>query len=289
MTDDSIVLNDPRFARPGTGGGIGGVIRQRYLLSLLLKRGVTTRYFGSALGWVWSYVRPTAQFFMYYAVIGLLFGRHKDMENFGVYLFSGIIVANLFNEVLRTTTSSVTNNKALVQKISLPREIFPIAAVGNSFVYFLPQLAVLFVVSLVFGWRFDLAHSFMFIVGLVIVILFTLGLGLFFGAVNVIYRDAKNVVDILLMFSTWTSPILYTFEMVQHNVPAWLFHIYMSNPVTVAVEMMHASFWGGTTSRATQPEFLWWYALVAFVLSVCTLVIGQLVFRKLEGDFAQNL
>jgi len=289
VTDDSIVLSDPRFERPGMGGGIRGVIKQRYLLSLLLKRGVTTRYFGSALGWIWSYVRPTAQFFMYYVVIGLLFGRTRGMENFGVYLFSGIIVANLFSEVLRTTTSSVINNRALVQKIYLPREIFPIAAVGNSFVHFLPQLAVLFVVSLLFGWRFDFAHSFMFIIGLVIVILFTLGLGLFFGAMNVIYRDTKNVVDILLMFATWASPILYTYDMVERHAPPWLFHLFMSNPVTVAVEMMHESFWVVTTPKSSTPEFLWWYALVAFVISVCTLVVGQLVFRKLEGDFAQNL
>lgn len=289
MIDDRLVLSDPRFARPGTGGGISGVIKQHYLLSLLLKRGVTTRYFGSALGWIWSYVRPTAQFFMYYVVIGLLFGRTRGMENFGVYLFAGIVVANLFSEILRTTTGSVLSNRALVQKIYLPREIFPIAAVGNSLVHFLPQLAVLFVVSLFFGWHFDIAKSFVFIVGLLIMILFTLGLGLLFASLNVIYRDTKNVVDILLMFSTWASPILYTFEMVQDHAPPWLFHFYMSNPVTVAVEMSHVSFWDVTTATATQPEHLWWYALVAFVISCIVLVVGQSVFRKLEGDFAQNL
>lgn len=283
------VLTDPRFSRPGSGGGLIGVMKQRYLLRLLLKRGVNTRYYGSALGWIWSYVRPTAQFFMYYFVIGLIFGRTKGMENFAVYLFSGIITVNLFSEILRSTTGAITGNKALVQKIFLPREIFPLAATGNAIVHFLPQLAVLFVVSLVFGWRFDWAMTFVFLLGLAILIIFTVGLGLFFGALNVIYRDSKNVVDIILMFSTWASPVLYTFEMVKNIAPEWLYHFYMVNPVTTAVELMHTSFWAVTTPESARPELLWLNTLIGLGIALFTLVIGQLVFRKLEGDFAQNL
>lgn len=264
-------------------------MKQRYLLRLLLKRGVNTRYYGSALGWIWSYVRPTAQFFMYYFVIGLIFGRTKGMENFAVYLFSGIITVNLFSEILRSTTGAITGNKALVQKIFLPREIFPLAATGNAIVHFLPQLAVLFVVSLVFGWRFDWAMTFVFLLGLAILIIFTVGLGLFFGALNVIYRDSKNVVDIILMFSTWASPVLYTFEMVKNIAPEWLYHFYMVNPVTTAVELMHTSFWAVTTPESARPELLWLNTLIGLGIALFTLVIGQLVFRKLEGDFAQNL
>jgi len=287
------VLTDPRYTQPGKGKGLIGVAQQRYLLSLLLKKGVSTRYYGSALGWVWSYVRPTMQFFMYYLVIGGIFNHGGKIPNFAVYLFSGIITINLFSEIMRNATASIISNKALVQKIYLPREIFPIAATGNAIVHYLPQAAVLIVVCLFFGWSVSWIQILAFVVGILILVIFTLGLGLFFGSLNVIYRDSKNVVDIILMFATWASPVLYTWEMVKHAAPEWIYHIFMVNPVTTAVELMHTAFWSGTAEVIAQsparPPELWTNTVIGAVVAVLTLVIGQLVFRRLEGRFAQNL
>lgn len=292
MTEHS-VLTDPRYVQPGKGKGLIGVAQQRYLLSLLLKKGVSTRYYGSALGWVWSYVRPTMQFFMYYIVIGKILGHGGKIDNFAVYLFSGIITINLFSEIMRNATASIISNKALVQKIYLPREIFPIAATGNAIVHYLPQAAVLIVVCLFFGWSVSWIQILAFVVGILILVIFTLGLGLFFGSLNVIYRDSKNVVDIILMFATWASPVLYTWEMVKHAAPGWLYHLYMVNPVTTAVELMHTAFWGGTAeviaNTPARPPELWMNTAIGAVVAVLTLVIGQFVFRRLEGRFAQNL
>ena len=292
MTQDS-VLSDPRYVQPGKGKGLIGVAQQRYLLSLLLKKGVSTRYYGSALGWVWSYVRPTMQFFMYYLVIGTILGHGKTIPNFAVYLFSGIITINLFSEIMRNATASIISNKALVQKIYLPREIFPIAATGNAIVHYLPQAAVLIVVCFFFGWTVGWIQIVAFVVGILILVIFTLGLGLFFGGLNVIYRDSKNVVDIILMFSTWASPVLYTFEMVKNVAPEWLYHFYMVNPVTTTVELMHTAFWSGTAeviaADPARPPELWMNTAIGAGVAILTLLIGQLVFRRLEGRFAQNL
>lgn len=282
-------LTDPEFDTPGKNRGLIDVFRHRYLLSLLLRKGITTRYYGSALGWAWSYVRPAAQFLMYYLVIGVILKANRGMDFFPVYLFAGIITVNLFSEALRNTTSAITDNSSLVKKIYLPRELFPVSAVGVALVHFLPQVTVLLIVCLVLGWTITWMQVVAFLIGLFIVLIFALGLGLFFGAVNVAYRDARNVVDLILMFATWASPVLYSSEMVRRIAPEWLYHLYMVNPVTTAVELFHNVFWLPLAPNSPRPEHLILNALVGLAIAAITLLIGQITFRKLEGNFAQHL
>lgn len=282
------------FDTPGRGQGILDVFRYHYLLRLLIGRSTSVRYRNSVLGWFWSYVRPTVQFLVYFLVVGQILGLHRAVEAFPLYLFSGIVVVNLFNEAFGAATRSVTENKALVRKIYLPRELFPIAAIVGSFIHFLPQLAVLIVVSLLFGWLPSLMSIGLMLGGLVLVMTFIAGIGLFFSAVNVRFRDAQNFVEVVRLVATWSSPILYTWEMVYtqtRDIP-WLFHIYMCNPITVSVEMFHQAFWGGIVSPESNhgwPPAFGWYALVAVVITVLATVVGQLVFRRFERTFAQDL
>ena len=282
-------LNDPEYSTPGRSSGLFSLFRQRYLLSLLLRKGTATRYYGSALGWVWSYIRPAAQFLMYYLVIGVILGANRGFEYFPIYLFSGIVAVNLFSEVLRNTTSALVDNKSLIKKIFMPRELFPVAAVGVAFVHFLPQAILLLAVSLLFGWTIGWLQVAGFIGGVLLILTFALGLGLFFGSINVVFRDAKNIVDIILMFSTWASPVLYSWAMVAERAPTWLYHIYMSNPMTSAVELFHDAFWLPIEPDSPRPPDLFMHVSISVGIAVFTLVIGQLVFRKLEGSFAQRL
>ncbi|WP_017792238.1 ABC transporter permease [Leucobacter salsicius] len=282
-------LTDPEFQTPGKSKGLWDVFGQRYLLSLLLKKGVATRYYGSVLGWVWSYLRPAAQFLMYYLVIGVLLGADRGMKLFPIYLFCGIITVNLFSEALRTTTTSIVGNASLVKKLYLPRELFPVASVGIAYVHFLPQAIVLLGICLLLGWTFTWMQLFALFLGLLIVLTFALGLGLFFGSINVAYRDAGNFVDLILMFATWASPVLYPASLLQAKVPEWVFQIYMVNPVTATVELFHNVFWLPLAPGSDRPEHLLTNAFIALGIALATLALGQLTFRKLEGNFAQNL
>ncbi|MEJ6489807.1 ABC transporter permease [Leucobacter sp. USCH14] len=286
---DASLLNDPDFRVPGASRGLFDVFRHRYLLTLLLKKGVATRYHGSVLGWVWSYVRPGAQFLMYYLVIGVILQADHGMQFFPVYLFAGIVAVNLFSETLRNTTNAVVDNASLIKKIYLPRELFPVAATGVALVHFLPQAALLLIVALLCGWTIGWLQIIAFIAGTVIIVLFALGLGLFFGAINVAYRDARNFVDLILMFSTWASPVLYVWNLVYDRAPLWLYHVYMSNPITGAVELFHDAFWLPLEPSMPRPDNFLTYVLIGLAVSLVTLVIGQLVFRKMEGSFAQSL
>lgn len=285
-------LTDPEYDTPGRSKGLIDVFRHRYLLSLLLKKGISTRYHGSVLGWVWSYIRPAAQFFMFYLVIGVIFQANRGIPFFPVYLFAGIVSVNLFNEALRNSTSAIVDNKPLVKKIFLPRELFPLAAIGVSLVHFLPQAAVLLVVALLLGWKFTLLGVGAFLLGVLIIVMFALGLGLFFGAINVAYRDSANIVDLILMFATWASPVLYSWQMVYERAPGWLYEIYMLNPMTIGVELLHHAFWYPIAEGlpgSERPDVLLANIGWGFLIALATLVFGQFVFRKLEGSFAQNL
>ncbi|WP_348771185.1 ABC transporter permease [Canibacter zhuwentaonis] len=280
---------DPDYATPGKSYGLLHVLQHRYLLRLIMKKGVATRYYGSALGWAWSYVKPGTQFLMYYIVIGVIMGINRDIDFFPIYLFSGIVAVNFFTETLHNTTSAIVDNRELVRKIFLPRELFPVSACGVALVHFLPQALLLLIVAIFSGWTVSWLQIIYFIVGVFLILCFALGLGLFFGAINAVYRDAKNFVDMILMFATWISPVLYSFAMVRDRAPEWLYQIYMVNPMTASVELFHNTFWLPLAPHSERPTGLLTYALIASAIALCALLIGQLVFKKLEGTFAQRL
>ncbi|MCK2036312.1 ABC transporter permease [Microbacterium sp. SSW1-49] len=286
------------FDTPGTSRGLIDVVRWRYLLNLLVRTGVTTRYRNSVLGWTWSYVRPAAQFLVFWVVLGLFMNLDHGIPNYAVYLFSGIVVINLFSEAFKNATTSIVGNAPLVRKVFLPRQLFAVSAVIVAFVHFLPQVGLLLIVCLLLGWiaNISILSILAIVAGMLIVMLFALGLGLFFGALNVRFRDAENIVELLLLLATWASPVLYAWTQVQDAVvdrlgwPQWVVELYMLNPITQGVELFHYAFWRPVTESAfALPPDLAWNTLWTFLISVGTLLIGQTVFRRLEGRFAQDL
>ena len=283
-------LDDARYRAPGDSRWLLDVFRYPHLLSMLMKKGTSTRYYGSVIGWGWSYVKPAIQFFVYFFMIGIVLGVDRGIENFPLYLFSGIILLNFYNEATKAATNSITASSSLIKKIYLPRELFPVSAVGSAFIHFVPQLILLVIVSWIYGVRMTTWMAPLYVlIALVIMLMFTLGLGLFFGAINVAFRDAKNIIDVLLMFAIWMSPVLYLHERMRDVLPAWIYQLYMVNPVSVSVELFHLSFWAPGVAEPSTPDFLLTNTIAGFGIALGTLLLGQVVFRKLEGDFAQNL
>ncbi|MGW9627101.1 ABC transporter permease [Microbacterium sp. NPDC055521] len=297
------------FDTPGKSRGLIDVVRWRYLLALLVRTGVTTRYRNSVLGWTWSYVRPAAQFLVFWVVLGVFMDLNRGIPNYAVYLFSGIVVINLFSEAFKNATTSIVGNAALVRKVFLPRQLFAVSAVLVAFVHFLPQLALLLLVCVLMGWALHISVlGVLAIFGAVaLVMLFALGTGLMFGALNVRYRDSENIVELLLLLATWASPVLYSWTQVQSalvgglGLPSWLLQVYLLNPITQAVELFHYALWRPATEgfvgavgydglpMMDVPPGLGMNTLWTFAISIAALLVGQAVFRKLEGRFAQDL
>lgn len=277
---------------PGAGGGLGAVLKNRFLLRLLVRKEIHVRYRGSVLGLLWSYLKPLLQFSVYYVALGIFLDLQGTTENYAIYLFSGIVLINFFTEAFGNATRSIVENRDLIKKIYLPRELFPMSAVWVSAVHFFPQLLVLAGACLIVGWRPDVLQLSLALVGFLIVACLAAGLGLLFGAVNVYFRDAENLVDMILMVVTWASPVLYSWILVSDALGPWFF-LYQLNPMTVAVELFHLGFWvptlEDTTGPALMPELLGLWVPIAAVLSLVILFIGQFVFRRLSVNFAQEL
>lgn len=278
------------FVSPGQGAGLLDVFRRRYLLSLLVRKEVRVRYRGSVLGWLWSYVKPITQFTVFFVALGVFLRQNGVVDNYPIYLFSGLVVVNLFGEAFSNGTKSLVDNAPLIKKIYLPRELFPVSSTLVAVVNFVPQIVVLGVVCLIVGWAPTTVQVLGILLAIVIIIVLAMGLSLLFGSVNVSFRDAQNFVELIVLVATWASPVLYQWAMVERVLPPWLSVIYQLNPLTAAVELMHAGFWYPTTAGQTPlPKDLFVYGMLSLSISLVVLVIGQTVFRRLERRFAQDL
>ncbi len=284
------------FVTPGTSRGLLSVFDYHYLLWRLVRKEVLIRYRGSVLGWIWSFAKPGAQFLVYWLAMDFFLHQGSQVEAYPIYLFSGMALTSFFSETFGNATRSLTDNAALIQKIYLPRELFPVSSVIVALINFLPQAVILagvcLVVGVIHGWHLTVLSVLAILVAIVIVGILALGLGLLFGAINVAFRDAQNFVDLILMIAMWASPVLYQASPMYAS-GAWWTVLYRLNPITPAVELMHYGFWGALLDPAKSPipdgVGFTWYTLAAFLTSLIVLLIGQLVFRRLEGRFAQDL
>jgi ABC-2 type transport system permease protein len=276
----------------GRGGGLGEALGRRYLLSLLVRKELRVRYRASVLGLGWSYVKPAVQFGVYFVALGLVL-RQREIGDYAVYLFGGLAVVSTFSEAVGNGTRSVVANADLVRKIYLPRELFPLSSVCVAAVHLAPQLVVLGLGALACGWRPDVVGTGALLASLALTATLALGVGLLLGALNVLFRDLENLVDLLLMVLVWLSPVFYSAQRVSALVGpgSWLERLYQANPLTVAVELMHRATWAhASPGNSTQlPEGLLRDTVVAFAVAIGALVLGQAVFRRLTGRFAQEL
>ena len=119
---------DAPLVAPGDQGGLHNVFRQRYLLKLLVTKELKARYQGSVLGLFWSYVQPAVRFAAYFFVIGYVFDLTRGMTNFAIHVFAGMIIVHYFTETFSSGTRSIMKNKRILQKLALPRELFPVSA-----------------------------------------------------------------------------------------------------------------------------------------------------------------
>ena len=263
------------FTRPGTSHGLFEVVRKQYLLQLLVHKELRVRYRGSILGMLWSYAKPATQFLVF-------------------YLFAGVVAVNYFSEIFGNCTRSLVQNQDLVKKIYLPRQLFPVSSVWVAFVHFVPQVVILIIGSLIFGWRPGINNLLAVLLAFVVLTIFSLGLGLLGGAFNVLYRDAENFVDLILMVATWASPVLYKWSMVYHVLGdwqgGWLWYVYQLNPLTTVVELFHYGFWIPTAGVAESfPDNYSLMVVASALISILLLLIGDKVFRHYDGRFAQEL
>lgn len=276
----------------GLGNAIADLWRYRELFGLLTRRELKARYKDSRLGFLWSLVRPLVMLLVYALVVGEFLGAARSIDNFAIFIFAGLTIYTLFSEILGGGTASIVTNAGLIKKVYLPREIFPLATIGPALFTLAIQVVILIIASLVVG-TLSLGPHLLYALGaIVLMTIFASACALVLSALNVYLRDVQHLVDVLLVLFMWGSPILYSLSMAHDRFTAFgvplLNDIYTNSPLTLSVLGFQEAFWdpGFSTQYVDQ---LWLHMLIAGVVGVILLVVGQRVFSRLQGDFAQEL
>ncbi len=288
-----------KLADPSSGGGLVDVFRHRYLLKLLVRKEVHVRYQGTVLGMAWSYAKPIVRFTVYWVVIGMILGMSRSIPNYAVHIVAGMTMVHFFNEVFNSGTASVVRNKSLVRRIYLPRELFPVASLLVSAVNALPAVVVLAIAAVATGWSPTWETIPALALAFALVGVFGMALGMLFSGFNVYFRDFAKVVDVITVFTPWSVPMIYSFHQIltQTQNHAWALEAYLANPVAIAAMLVQRGFWIPTVEGkegvndqvlALAPH-LYTRGLVLLLISLLLLAFAQWVFKRLEGNFAEQL
>jgi ABC-2 type transport system permease protein len=263
---------------------------RRELLAMLVRRDLRARYKNSSLGVVWSLIRPLMLLLVYVFAVGQVLGAARIIPAFGIFVFVGLVVWTLFTEIVTGGTTSVVGNAGLVTKVGLPREVFPLASVGGALVNLGFQLVILLAATALSG-QFPLTPGIVWVVPAIgLVVLFGTALALLLSALNVFLRDIQHLVEVLLIALFWLSPVVYSFRFLETLHLGWLTEVYLANPVTLSVLAMQRGVWiAGASDPSNWPDDLGVRMLVAGAACAVLLVASHVVFRRLQGDFAQHL
>ncbi|MCL2465439.1 MAG: ABC transporter permease [Micrococcales bacterium] len=282
------------LTEPTAANGLVGVLQRRYLLKLLVRREISARYQGSFLGLMWSYINPLSHFFVYFVVMGTIFNLHKNVQNFSIHLFSGLVIVHFFTETFGAGTRSIVRNRSIVQKMALPREMFPVATMLTSLYHVVPQVVILVVAGLLLGWTPDPGGMIALILAIIMIMLIGLSAALVFSVANVFFRDFGNIVNVLLMFVRFGVPMMYPYTLVHERFGSFSKY-YLLDPLAEAVLLFQRAFWVGTTDDraytiATQlPDHLLTRGCVFVGVSAVILVIAQVIFSRLENKIPERL
>ncbi len=293
---------------------LGEMWRARELFFFLVRKEIKVKYKNSALGFLWSMLNPALTLAVFYVLF--TFFLPNGIPNFVIYMFSAMLVWNLFQTAVLTGTSTIVSNAAIVKKVAFPREILSLAAVGSAFMFFLFQSIVLLAFMIAFWHRPDWSALWLVVPALAAIVVFSAALAVFLSAVNVYLRDTQHLVEVILMAWFWAIPGIYAYSgrvhdgLVKHTIfgipGTHLIWLYFANPVSPVVMSFQRVFYNVIHPRSTLASQhhafiahgvmaaygIHWYVasdLIVLGVSLVLLVGAMVVFGRLEGNFAEEL
>lgn len=277
------------------------IVQRRELLVGMVRNELKIKYKNSVLGFAWSLLNPLLYLAVFYVAFSIIL--KAGIPAFPIWLLSGLLVWNLFSIGLGAATGSVVANSGLVKKVSFPREILPLAAVGSTLVHFFLQSMVLFVVLAVVRWHVAWAYLPMLPLALVALLLVTGALGILLSAINVYLRDTSHFLELALLAWFWVSAVVYPFQQVADPVKGhharWIVKLWMANPVMPIILLFQRTIYAKLDNTHTVPTTpllphwpYWGYAAYlgwSFAFGIITLAIAVRVFGRSEANFAEEL
>lgn len=244
-----------------------------FLLQQLVSRDFKVKYKRSVLGIVWSLLYPLLTM----AVMAIVFSNVFKFSTPGVsylaYLLTGLVMFNYFSEASNLSMSSVVANFSLLNKIYIPKYIFPLSKCLFVGINFLLTLIPLYIVLFATGTGVNILHVFLPYTYLCL-FMFTLGMGFILAAVSVFLRDMFYIYGIVIMMWTYLTPIMYDISTISPKLQIFLRLNPLYHYITFAREII-------LYGRMPEPS-LW---ITCIASSVIILLIGILVFKKTQDKF----
>jgi len=249
--------------------------RYRELLYFLARRDIAVRYKQTVFGIAWAVVRPLATMVVFTLVFGRIAKLPSSGAPYSLLVLSGMLPWFFFSAALGEASNSLVANSNLLSKVYFPRLIVPLSTVVVS----LLDLAIGMVLLIAMMAAMGYPPSFRFLLIPVFALLAfgaALGLGLWFAAMNVKYRDFRFVIPFALMIGLYVSPIGFSSDVIPER---WRL-LYSLNPMVGVIEGFRWAVLGD--AFAPRSEAL---VLSAGLMSLL-LASGIWYFRRTERSFA---
>lgn len=250
--------------------------KSRALLIALVTRQLATRYRGSVLGFLWSFLNPLL-FMLIYSLVFKYYIRFDQVEHYSIFLFCGLLPWTWTQSALLEGVASISSSGHLLTKSLFPAHILPAVSTITSLINFLLSLPLLFIFMLVAGVEFHLSILLLPVL-IFIQSIFLLGISVIAASLNVYLRDIQHVLGHLLNLTFFLCPILYPISTVPDKFKFTMF----LNPFALFIDFYHALILEGRIPGLVQSAYLLAFVFLSFIL-------GIIIYQNYREEFAEAL
>lgn len=251
------------------------LFKYNFLIRQLVSRDFKTKYKRSVLGMLWSFLNPLLTMSIQYVVFSTLF--RSTIPNFVIYLLSGIICFNFFSEASNMCLMSIIGNATLINKVYVPKYIYPFSRTLSSGINLLLSLIPLLIMMLV--TRTPITPAVLLLpFALVMLFLVSYGIGLILASMMVFFRDTQFLWGIFSMLLMYLTPIFYP----ENIIPAQFLTVYRLNPLYQVITFIRTLLIDGVSPEPAA-------YLTCLVVCLVPFLLGMLIFKKTQDKFVLNI
>lgn len=257
------------------------VWRYKDLLMMYVKRDIVTFYKQTILGPLWFIIQPVFTTIMFMFVFGGIAGISTDGVPQAVFYLAGLVCWNYFADCLSKCSDTFNANQNIFGKVYFPRLIVPLSITVSNMIKMAIQFVLFFVVYLYYYVTLNSFHINLTILlfPLLVVMLGSLGLGfgLIISSMTTKYRDLRFLISFGVQLWMYVTPVIYPLSVMKNNFPHYMWVI-VANPLTSILETFKYGFTGIGV-------FNWGYLAYSFVFTVVILLLGIVVFNRVQKNF----